>query len=186
MLYTVHTVTSESIQTPWRVFIVQNRLNYVLYLTQYSKRTKWTCDILCMYEKIWNLLFALVFTPRVAVHAVWQWWQQEVFLGVICTPGIFFPRSSLQIPSNFVSLIVNSLSTVFLWGHFSWNTQGHYLSQSQTRIISALCCRSFWHWMKNLFSWQRLCAGFLQRSLYIWLYSTSVMSPANPKACCWE
>lgn len=134
-----HSDRSESVHSSVQteIFIVFDNI---------PKRQKWTCDLLCMYEKIRNLLFALVFRPCVAVHAVWQWWQQEVFLGVICTPG-FFPPLSLQIPSNFVSLVVNSLSTVFLWGHFSWNTQG------QSRIILALCSRSFWHWMKNPFSW---------------------------------
>lgn len=72
-----------SIQTPWRVFIVQDGLNYLFNLTQIYHRTKWTCELLCMYEKIWNLLSTLVFKACVAVHAVWQWWQQEVFLGVI-------------------------------------------------------------------------------------------------------
>ncbi len=54
----IHTVTSESIQTAWRVFIVPNRLNYLLYLIQYTKRTNWTCDLLCMH--VWKNLKSII------------------------------------------------------------------------------------------------------------------------------
>ncbi len=172
----IHTVTRKHSDRLESIHSSEQTELFIVFDTIYQKDKVNVMYYICMYEKIWNLLFALVFRPCVAMHAVWQWWQQEVFLGVICTPGFCSP-SSLQIPSKFVV-------TVFLWSHFSWDTQGHYLSQSQSRII--LCSRSFWHWMKNLFSWQSLCAGFLQGSFYIWLYSTSVMLHANLKACCWE
>lgn len=128
----VSTVTSESIQTPWREFV---RMDWIVYciLTQYTKRTKWTW-IICMYgKKKWNLILALVFRICVAVRAVWQWWQQEVFLGVILSALHTWMLSHIC-PCRFPHTCqlgcerFDFAHSMSMWRRFSWDTQGHYLS----------------------------------------------------------